>query len=113
MRKDDPQIRDSVAECLPKKNSLVRPDYTRAEIQALRAFWRGEADARQQRLTLDYILRATGKDDMSYRPGDTHATAFAEGKRFIGSTILWMVKVAPSRKENDRISSRSEEQGNG
>lgn len=111
--KEITQIRDSIAECTPKKNSLVRPDYTRAEIQALRAVWGGKADARQQRLALDYIVRATGKDDQSYRPGDTHATAFAEGKRFIGTTIVWMLKVAPSRKENDRISSGSEEQGHG
>jgi hypothetical protein len=91
----------------------VRPDYTEAEIQSLRALFRGEADPRQQRLALDYIMRAAGTHDTSYRPGDPHATAFAEGKRWVGTTIVWMLNVAPARTDNDKIASRNidEEQG--
>ena len=113
--KEAPQIKASVAECLPKKNPLARPDYTEAEIQALRAVHRGEGDARQQRLLCDYLIRAAGTHDEVYRPGDTHDTAFAAGKRWVGTTFIWMLRVAPTRTDPDKIaarrSSQSEEQG--
>jgi hypothetical protein len=109
-------IRASVEECLPHKDPLERPDYTEAEIQALRAVHSGEATARQQRLFFNYAMRASGYSDNSYRPGDSHATAFAEGKRWIGTTLIWMLTVAPARTDKDKIAARSttsEEQGNG
>lgn len=108
------EIRASIEECLPHKDPLERPDYTEAEVQALRAVHRGEADQRQQRLAMDYIVRAAGTHDISYRPGDPHATAFAEGKRWVGSTLIWMLRVAPARTDRDKIAVRSsklEEQG--
>jgi hypothetical protein len=110
------EIRASVEECVPHKDPLERPDYTEAEIQALRAVHRGEADARQQRLLCDYLIRAAGTHDTSYRPGDAHATAFAEGKRWVGTTFIWMLRVAQARTDPDKIaarSSKSEEQGHG
>lgn len=114
MKPEFTQVQRSVEECLPHKDPLVRPDYTEAEIQALRAVHRGEADARQQRLFFDYAMRATAKDDEVYRPGDTHATAFAAGKRWVGTTFIWMLRSAPTRTDPDKIaarSSKSEEQG--
>lgn len=111
------EIRAAVAECVPHKDPLERPDYTEAEIQALRAVHRGEADQRQQRLLCDYLIRAAGTHDTSYRPGDPHATAFAEGKRWVGTTFIWMLRSAPARTNDDKIAARrstkSEEQGNG
>ena len=107
-------IRSSIEECLPHKDPLARPDYTEAEIQAVRAWQRGEADARQQRLSFDCLLRIFGTHDTSYRPGDTHATAYAEGRRSAGTTLIWMIKVAPTRTDKDKIAARStkfEEQG--
>lgn len=111
------EIRDSVAECRLYEDPLVRPDYTEAEIQALRAVWTGVATARQQKMALEYMIRAFGTHDTSYRPGESHATAFAEGKRFSGTTLIWMLKAAPTRTDNDKIAARhigrSEEQGHG
>ena len=110
-------IQASVEECIPHKDPLVRPDYTEAEVQALRAVQRGEGTARQQRLLCDYLIRAAGTHDTSYRREDTHATAFAEGKRWVGTTFIWMLRVAPARTDDDKIAARrslkSEEQGNG
>lgn len=108
------EIRTSIEECLPHKDPLERPDYTEAEVQAIRAVHRGEATERQQRLAFDYLIRAAGTHDTSYRPGDPHATAFAEGKRWVGMTLIWMLRSAPARTDNDKIaarSSKSEEQG--
>jgi hypothetical protein len=115
MKPEFTQIQRSIDECLPHKDPLVRPDYTEAEIQALRAVHRGEADARQQRLLCDFWIRAAGTHDETYRPGDTHATAFAAGKRFVGTTFIWMLRSAPTRTDPDKIAARrstqSEEQG--
>jgi len=100
-------LRDSITECVPNKDPLARPDYTEAECQALRAMWRGEADARQQKLALEYMIRACGTHDISYRPRDEQGTAFAEGKRFVGTTLVWMLKAAETRTDPDKIAVRN------
>lgn len=109
------KIQRSIEECLPKRDPIERPDYTEAEVQALRAVWVGQGTERQQRLALDYIIRAAATHDTSYRPGDPHGTAFAEGKRWVGNTLIWMLKVAPARTDPDKVAARTvnEEQGNG
>lgn len=99
-------LRDKIEHCLPHENPLERPDYIEAEVQAVRACWRGEADARQQRMALDFLVRAFGTHDISFRPADPHLTSFAEGKRFAGTTIVWAIKHAPTRTDPDKIASR-------
>ena len=99
-------IRDTVGECLPHKDPIERPDYTEAEVQAVRALRRGDATPDQQKRALEYMLRAFGTHDTSFRPGDPLATAFAEGKRFAGTTLVWMLNVAPTRTDPDKIATR-------
>ena len=99
-------LREKIEECLPHKDPLQRPDYLEAEIQALRAVHRGDADERQQRMVLDFLMRAFGTHDISFRPAGEHLTAFAEGKRFCGTTIVWMLKAAPVRTDPDKIATR-------
>jgi len=102
----------TVGECKLHEDPTERPDYTEFEIQALRALYVGKASERQQKAVLPYILRAAGTHDQSYRPGDTHATAFAEGKRFVGTTLVWMLKSAPTRTDPDKIATRDLDDGN-
>jgi hypothetical protein len=99
-------IQESIEKCLPHKDPLERPDYTEAEAQALRACHRGEGSARQQRMALDFLMRSSGTHDTSYRPGEPYDTAFAEGKRFIGTTIVWMLFAAPTKTDPDKIAIR-------
>ena len=105
------EIKDRVEECLPHENPIERADYTEFEVQAIRALYDGNASARQQKAILPYILRASGTHDLSYRPGDSHATAFAEGKRFVGTTLVWMLKSATARTDPDKIAAREIEDG--
>lgn len=100
------EIQKTVAECEPHKNPLLRPDYTEFEVQAVRALARGKASERQQKAALEYFVRSCGTYDTSYRPGDAHATAFAEGKRFAGTTLVWMLKSAPARTDPDKTATR-------
>ncbi len=108
-------IKDSIGECVLHESPLVRPDYTEAEIQALRAVWMGTAQPRQQKMAMEYMIRAFGTHDTSFRPGDPYLTAFAEGRRHAGTTLVWMLKSAPTRTDSDKIAARhigsSEEQG--
>ena len=99
-------LKKSTKECLPIRDPLARPHYTEAEAQALRACFRGEADKRQQKMLLDYMLRAFGTHDTSFRPGDQTLTAFAEGRRHAGTTIVWMLFDAPTKTDPDKIASR-------
>ena len=99
-------LQKKISDCVPHKDPLERPDYIEAEIQAVRAVWRGEADGRQQRMVLDFFVRAFGTHDTSHRPGDPYGTAFAEGKRNAGTTIVWAVNSAPTRTDPDKIATR-------
>jgi hypothetical protein len=99
-------IKDSVEDCVPKRNPLERPDYIEAEVQAIRAVWRGEADPRQQRMALDCLVRIFGTHDTSYRPDDPHGTAFAEGRRNAGTTLVWLIMAAPAKTDPDKIATR-------
>ena len=96
-------LKSKIEECLPKRDPHDRPDYTEAEVQALRAVWRSEASERQQRMALDLIVRMAGTHDMSYRPGDAHATAFAEGRRKVGLDIIWLIMQAPTKTDPEKI----------
>lgn len=106
------ELRDSIEECLPRKDPLERPDYTEAEIQAVRACYSGTATERQQRMALDFMIRAFGTHDISMRPESPYLTAFAEGKRFAGTTLVWMLKSAPARTDPDKIAARELDDGN-
>jgi hypothetical protein len=87
-------LKELIEECRLHKDPLERPDYIEAEIQAVRAVHRGEADARQQRMALDFLLRAYGTHDTSFRPG------------FAGTTLVWMLKAAPVRTDPDKTATR-------
>lgn len=100
-------IQASIAECVPVKDPLDRPHYTEAEVQAVRALWEGQATPRQQKMALEYMLRAFGTNDTSFRPDSQYLTAFAEGRRFAGTTLVWMLKVAPTRTDPDKIAARN------
>jgi hypothetical protein len=94
----------------PHKDPLERPDYTEADIQAIRALHSGEATPSQQSRALEWLILAFGTHDTSFRPGDPYLTAFAEGRRHAGTTIIYMLNSAPTRTDPDRIATRNPEQ---
>lgn len=65
------------------------------DISALQALARGDADAHQQRRALDWIIRqGAATYQQSFVPGDSHATAFIEGRRFVGTKIVELLAVS-------------------
>ncbi len=79
--------------------------YDPAVITAIQAWENGTATKVQQERSLDWILRfVCGTYDQSYIPGDTHETAFREGRRFCGNTIIKMLKLNAAKIRGDEIS---------
>lgn len=66
--------------------------YDKQDVMAIRACLSGTANESQQKRAMDWIItRASNLYDMSYRDqaeGGTTATAFHEGRRFVGSQIV-------------------------
>lgn len=71
-------------------------DYETADAAAIQALDRGDATPEQQRRALKWLIeKACGTYDLSYRPGEDgrRDTDFAEGKRFVGSQVVKMLKL--------------------
>lgn len=78
----------------PNKDAYHPPDYDKFDAVCIQALLRGDATAEQQRHGLDWIINlACATYDMSARPNDTHATYFAEGRRFVGNAIIKLTKL--------------------
>jgi hypothetical protein len=84
-----------------KANVIEPTDATQQDAAAIQALARGEATPDQQRRGLDWIiLFAAATYDMSFRPdglGGERATAFAEGRRFVGNEIVRLTKTKVSK----------------
>lgn len=59
---------------------------------ALKAMAQGNAQPHQQQVLLDWLIKeASGVGVQSFRAGDSHATAFAEGRRFVGVQLVHLM----------------------
>lgn len=75
-------------------------DYDAADVIAVKALAAGEADATQQRRALDWIINtAAGTYEPSFysdADGGERETAFAEGRRHVGLSLVKLVNYAPA-----------------
>ena len=62
------------------------------DVIAMQSLMEGEADSVAQKRALDVVIKITNMYDMSYRLSDRD-TAFAEGRRFVGSQIVKLLKL--------------------
>lgn len=77
-----------------KHNPLNPPTWEIADASAFQAMQRGEATPEQQQRVLDWLVhRACRTYDVTYEPGSYDATAFSEGRRFVGLQIVKMLKI--------------------
>lgn len=80
-------------------------EYELSDVGAIQAMAKGEARSDQQQQALRFIVEQICKVyDLSYRPDSERDTAFAEGKRFVGTQIVKFTKlnVALLRKTDGR-----------
>lgn len=67
--------------------------YDKDVLMAIRACIAGKANEGQQQAAMDWIINhASNYYDLSYRKGDSLATAFAEGRRFVGAQVVKMLR---------------------
>jgi len=88
------------------KRPVVQPwtsiDADDADIGAIKALNAGNANEGQQKRALSFIIhRIAATYDMSFRPGEDgdRATAFAEGKRYVGNQIIRLTKLPTKAKQ--------------
>ncbi len=73
-------------------------EYDEADHRAVIAISQGVAAADQQRRAYEWIVFASGFEDMSFRPGGLEGqreTDFAEGRKFVGRQIVKLVQLNP------------------
>ena len=93
---------------MPKASAPWMPvTYKKADVAALQAMRRGEANADQQIRAMEFILDTIcDRNGMSYRPGGLEGdrdTALAEGRRFVGNQIVKLTKLPLSKiKDNPK-----------
>lgn len=72
---------------------------TDAEWHAIKAMNAGKATEVQQRMFLDALKNICGFSRPAYVPGDSHATAFADGKKFVWHQLVAaVVRPVPEKK---------------
>jgi hypothetical protein len=68
-------------------------DYEPEHVSAIQLLERGECPEHLQKIAFEWIVtQAAGLYDQSYRT-NPYDTAFAEGRRFVGNTIIKMLKI--------------------
>ena len=71
-----------------------------SQIQAMQAMHKGDASPEQQQKALKWILEDASKiNDICFYAGDSNASAFAAGKRFVGMQILSLIDVNTAKLE--------------
>lgn len=73
--------------------------YEEADTNAIKALAAGNANEGQQKRAIDWIInKLCGTYDLSYRPDSDRDTAFAEGKRFVGTQLVKQMKLTTPDK---------------
>lgn len=87
---------------LPSANPVVPPSWEPADAFAFQALARGDCPPHLQQRALKYVIESlAGTYDLSFRPGDQMATAFAEGRRFVGLQVVKLLKLNLENLKHD------------
>lgn len=86
----------------PRKPRVKKPappyfdvQWEPADVSALQALRRGEAEPDQQKRALDWIIKhACNAYQPTFHPGQPDASAFAEGRRWPGLKIVELLTVS-------------------
>src|SRR3990167_1568258 len=79
---------------LPVGAPYAPAPYELADIGAIQALAKGEAEPHQQQRALKWLIETVCCTyDLSFRPDSERETAFAEGRRFVGLNIVKATKL--------------------
>lgn len=86
----------------PRDPAWMPVDYSTKDVEAVQAVAKGIANESQQKRAIQWIIGAAGTYDLSYRSdsdGGERETAFAEGRRFVGLSIVKLVNMTGTALE--------------
>lgn len=82
-------------------NPWQEPEYTKADVIAIQHVVLGSGSEAHQKRVIDLIINKIANSyDLSFRPDDMggeRATAFAEGKRYVGLQLIKLIKADPNK----------------
>ncbi len=82
----------------PRVEPHLPAEWDPEDAHAIQAVYFGRAGEAQQKRAFQFLLHnICGLGDLSYRPGDPEATAFAEGKRFVGLQLAKFAQLNIAR----------------
>lgn len=77
------------------------------DISAVRALERGDASPDQQQRALAWFINHAAKTyDSTFIPGSPDASAFAEGRRFVGLQTVMLLKLNASAFTKEQTNAR-------
>lgn len=83
-----------VKAALPENRAWHPAPWEKADVHAVRALAAGTASPEQQKRALDWIIhKAAGTYDMTFRPEGDRDSCFAEGRRFVGNSLVKLLKI--------------------
>lgn len=90
------------------ENPLLAPDYTEADVQALRAVADGCGTEDQQKRAIKFIIEdICGAYDFAFRPGPAdRETNVALGRQRAGQILVYFLNDAPTETPVAKIASR-------
>lgn len=81
---------------MPKTPPYFEVDYTAADVSAIQALAAGTATPDQQKRAYEWVmLQGARLREVSFQPDNAHASAFAEGRRFVGLQIAKLQTLRP------------------
>lgn len=64
------------------------------DASSMQALERGDATPEQQKRALDWVIQvAAATYQPTFHPGEPDASAFAEGRRFVGNAVIKLLKI--------------------
>ena len=101
-------LRKTSQECKPNPDPLKTPDYTEADVQAVRAWVNGYATEDQQKRSAVFIINTIcGTYDTAFRPGaNDRVTNIALGRQLVGQNIVYYANKAPTETPVAKIAAR-------
>jgi hypothetical protein len=80
---------------LPASPADAPAPFDLPDVAAVQAVYRGNASEDQQKRAMEWVIKGAAQiGSQSYRAGDSHATAFVEGRRFVGAQILSLLALS-------------------
>ena len=80
---------------LPKAAVDTPAPFTLVQAEAVKAIYLGQASEYQQRIGMEWIIKSAAMiGGQSFRSGDSHDTAFGEGKRFVAQQIMGLIEMS-------------------